>query len=420
VGGVLVVERLGVGCALRTRTGSVKGRSVVGAPAPWVCSNPPCRANTASTHRPARASGRWLRCRAAWSDCNPPLPVGQTYNPPPMKFATYSDGSRDGELLLVARDLQTAVYTAGIASRLQQVLDDWNFLAPQLQALYTLLNQGRASRAFAFEPARCMAPLPRVPDLAELVCEQGRWQARAVPGARLQGPHQPVWTGAPIPEASAPSTPRGRRKGAPEALSDSSSAPGLLQGHLGWAAVLGDVPRGATPEQCLESVRLLLAAQRWQLAGETSCLSLSCAPIALTPDEWGEDWHGGHFKARVLYSLEGKRLPSAKQAVVLEGPAGEEWALGLARACRLHSLGPGTLVWMGLQADVPELAQLDGHSALQWSYLNTQGQPGFGLCAAPVDPRPPAVRDVTHETAPSDVVPNDPEQDPDPQAQSSD
>ena len=78
-----------------------------------------------------------------------------------MKLATYKDGSRDGQLVVVSRDLATAHYATGIAGRLQQALDDWNFIAPQLQDLYVALNQGRARHAFPFEAARCMAPLPR-------------------------------------------------------------------------------------------------------------------------------------------------------------------------------------------------------------------------------------------------------------------
>ena len=78
-----------------------------------------------------------------------------------MKLATYKDGSRDGQLVVVSRDLATAHYASAIATRLQQVLDDWNFLSPQLEDLAATLNAGRARNAFAFDPARCMAPLPR-------------------------------------------------------------------------------------------------------------------------------------------------------------------------------------------------------------------------------------------------------------------
>ena len=78
-----------------------------------------------------------------------------------MKLATYKDGSRDGQLVVVSRDLSQAHYASNIANRLQQVLDDWNYLAPQLQDLSDTLNNGRARHAFPFDPEMCQAPLPR-------------------------------------------------------------------------------------------------------------------------------------------------------------------------------------------------------------------------------------------------------------------
>ena len=78
-----------------------------------------------------------------------------------MKLATYKDGSRDGQLVVVSRDLGLAHFASGIATRLQQVLDDWNFLSPQLEDLATTLNHGKARHAFPFDPAMCAAPLPR-------------------------------------------------------------------------------------------------------------------------------------------------------------------------------------------------------------------------------------------------------------------
>src|SRR3954469_24618389 len=78
-----------------------------------------------------------------------------------MKLATLNDGTRDGQLAVVARDLKTAHLADGIAPTLQAALDDWNFIAPQLEELSQQLNGGRARRAFEFEPAQCMAPLPR-------------------------------------------------------------------------------------------------------------------------------------------------------------------------------------------------------------------------------------------------------------------
>ena len=78
-----------------------------------------------------------------------------------MKLATFKDGTRDGQLAVVSRDLKTAQLADGVARSLQRALDDWSFIAPQLEAIYQDLNHGRARRAFDFEPANCMAPLPR-------------------------------------------------------------------------------------------------------------------------------------------------------------------------------------------------------------------------------------------------------------------
>jgi hypothetical protein len=60
-----------------------------------------------------------------------------------MKLATLKDGSRDGQLVVVSRDLKTAHFATDIAGKLQTVLDDWAFYAPQLQDLYDALNAGR-------------------------------------------------------------------------------------------------------------------------------------------------------------------------------------------------------------------------------------------------------------------------------------
>jgi fumarylacetoacetate (FAA) hydrolase len=78
-----------------------------------------------------------------------------------MKLATLKDGTRDGQLIVVSRDLKTAVVADGIARSLQRALDDWAFIAPQLDELYRQLNDGRARRSFDFEARNCMAPLPR-------------------------------------------------------------------------------------------------------------------------------------------------------------------------------------------------------------------------------------------------------------------
>jgi fumarylacetoacetate (FAA) hydrolase len=78
-----------------------------------------------------------------------------------MKLASLKDGTRDGQLIVVSRDLHTAAVADAIAPTMQRILDDWAFYAPQLRDLYDELNQGRARNTFSFDAKECMAPLPR-------------------------------------------------------------------------------------------------------------------------------------------------------------------------------------------------------------------------------------------------------------------
>src|SRR6478752_6746064 len=78
-----------------------------------------------------------------------------------MKLCTIDDGTRDGRLHVVARDLSRAVAATGIADTLQAALEDWSTVTPKLQALAGALESGSARGAIAFDPARARAPLPR-------------------------------------------------------------------------------------------------------------------------------------------------------------------------------------------------------------------------------------------------------------------
>ena len=51
-----------------------------------------------------------------------------------MKLATLRNGSRDGALLIVSRDLAWAIHVGDITPNLQAALDDWETAAPLLTA----------------------------------------------------------------------------------------------------------------------------------------------------------------------------------------------------------------------------------------------------------------------------------------------
>ena len=250
-----------------------------------------------------------------------------------MKLATYRDGSRDGQLVVVSRDLALAHYASGIASRLQQVLDDWNFLSPQLEDLSATLNGGKARHAFAFEPARCMAPLPRAYQWA---LGPGRGRDAAAPTQRasdeLLGPHDDA------------------------CLPDSPAAAGL---QAGFAVVTGDLPRGASPAQALERVRLVLLAHVWSLPGHVQPAG-AFAPLAVTPDELGQAWLDGRVLLEVRTRCDAEP-GAAHPAQPSPDFAGWLAALARVRAVRAGSIvGPGAEPATGPDAADPAPAWEDG------------------------------------------------------------
>ena len=232
-----------------------------------------------------------------------------------MKLATYKDGSRDGQLVVVSRDLSQAHYTSHIANRLQQVLDDWNFLSPQLQDIFDALNAGRARHAFPFDPAQCMAPLPRAYQCVVAAAWPGHGallrkaagMAEAEDGANgldivqragdaLLGAHDPM-------------------RCAAEAMG--------LDFAAGVAVVTGDLPQDCAPERALDGVRLLMLCNALTLrhlqtpggAGKASELQSQCAtafsPVAVTPDELGDAWSRGRVHLPLHCSWNGRKVGMA-------------------------------------------------------------------------------------------------------------
>jgi fumarylacetoacetate (FAA) hydrolase len=264
-----------------------------------------------------------------------------------MKLATLKDGSRDGQLAVVSRDLTSAHFASGIATRLQQVLDDWNFLSPQLEDLYATLNGGKARHAFAFDPQACMAPLPRAYQWADGSAYPSH--VRRVLHAR----------GAEVP-AGLLEVPLMYQGGSDDFLGPRDDAVFVdaawgvdLEAEL--AVVTGDIAIGATPEAALEAVRLLVLANDWTLRSLVPAEVVSgfgflqskpattFAPVAVTPDELGGAWRGGRMHLKVHSEVNGERLGD------VDGGARMHFHFGqlLAHLARTRNVRAGSIVGGG-------------------------------------------------------------------------
>ncbi|GMV46168.1 MAG: hypothetical protein AMXMBFR66_15660 [Pseudomonadota bacterium] len=266
-----------------------------------------------------------------------------------MKLASLKDGSRDGQLVVVARDLGRAHHAGAIAGTLQRVLDDWNFLAPQLEDLYAELNAGRARHAFAFDPRQCMAPLPRAFQWADGSAYLNHVElVRRARGAE--------------PPADLHDEPLMYQGGSDDFLGPCDDLPCSdrewgIDFEAEVAVVTGDVPMGATPEAALEGVRLLMLANDWTLRALVpaelakgfgfvqSKPATAFAPVAATPDELGAAWRGGRVHLALDCTLNGVRVGHCDAGAEMHFHFGQLIA-HLARTRKLRSgsiVGGGTV-----------------------------------------------------------------------------
>jgi fumarylacetoacetate (FAA) hydrolase len=265
-----------------------------------------------------------------------------------MKLATYQDGSRDGQLVVVSRDLGQAHYASHIANRMQQVLDDWNYLAPQLQDVYDALNAGRARHAFAFNPAQCLAPLPRAYQWADAAAYPG-------PGPSSQSSQ---------PSQLAPADAQAQTEAQAQAevqvqTMRQHSGDSLLGAHApmvcanaddgidfeaGIAVITGDVPMGSTAERALDGIRLVVLANTLCLRSHNvGAVATAFSPVAITPDELGEAWSQGRVSLPLQCTWNGRKVGLCD--------AGTDMALHfgqlIAQQCQTRAVHAGTIVGAG-------------------------------------------------------------------------
>jgi fumarylacetoacetate (FAA) hydrolase len=264
-----------------------------------------------------------------------------------MKLASYKDGSRDGQLVVVSRDLSTAHYATGIATRMQQLLDDWNFLSPQLEDLYTTLNHGKARHAFAFDPKICMAPLPRAFQWADGSAYINH--VELVRKARKADMPESFYTDPLMYQGGSDDF-----LGPCDDIVVSSEKMGIdFEAEV--AVVTGDVAMGVEPDAALSSIRLLMLANdvslRHLIPSELakgfgflqSKPATSFSPVAVTPDELGSAWSGGRVHLSLQSSWNGKRVGLCEAGPEMTFHFGQL----IAHLCKTRRVRAGSIIGSG-------------------------------------------------------------------------
>ncbi|MEP7706189.1 fumarylacetoacetate hydrolase family protein [Paraglaciecola sp. 25GB23A] len=264
-----------------------------------------------------------------------------------MKLASLKTAKRDGQLIVVSQDLKYAVKVEHIALTLQQALDDWDTKAPLLEQVYRSLCAGKQDKCFEFNAQLCSSPLPRAFQWADGSAYVNHVElVRKARGAEMP---ESFWT-----------DPLMYQGGSDDFIGPYDD---IVFANDNWgidfeaeiAVITDDVPMGTEASSAASHIRLLMLVNdvslRGLIPGELakgfgffqSKPSSAFSPIAVTPDELGDNWQDSkvHLPLLSYYNAALFGKPSAGQDMTFN------FAQLVAHAAKTRNLGSGTIIGSG-------------------------------------------------------------------------
>lgn len=233
-----------------------------------------------------------------------------------MKLATLKNGTRDGELIVVSKDLRRYISACEVASSLQQALDNWSVKSAELTDLATQLEQDENLGQEFYQQA-CASPLPRAYQWAD-----GSAYINHVELVRKA-------RGAEVPK-SFYDDPLMYQGGSDSFLGPYDDIP---LGDPKWgldmeaeiAVITDDVAQGVSETEAAAHIKLIMLCNDVSLRGLIpaelekgfgffqSKPSSAFSPVAVTPEELGDNWRDNlvHLPMRVDYNGEAFGRPNA-------------------------------------------------------------------------------------------------------------
>ena len=264
-----------------------------------------------------------------------------------MKLATLNDGSRDGSLAIVSRDLKHARTVPDIARSLQGALDDWNRIEPLLRKAATELEAATSGSRQGFDVHQAMAPLPRCYQWAD-----GSAYVNHVELVRkARGADMPAsfWTEPMIYQGAGD-----RNLGPTAAIPLPDPQYGCdFEGEI--AVITDDVPLGTQEADAGRHIKLIVLVNdvtfRNLVPAELakgfgffqSKPQTAFSPLAVTPDELAGAWDGDRLHLPLIVHRGDAKFGHPN--------AGKEMVFGfrrlIAHAARTRPLVAGTIVGSG-------------------------------------------------------------------------
>jgi fumarylacetoacetate (FAA) hydrolase len=262
-----------------------------------------------------------------------------------MKLATLKSSSRDGQLVVVSRDLEHAVVVGDHVPTMQFAMENWVDVEHILQDHYSALNNGASSNQFKFDPKNAMAPLPRAHQFVDasaflnhgkIIDEAFNITVKKVAGipVMIQRQSDDFWP----PCDDYPF------------ITEADN--GDFEGE--FAVIVDDTPMGSTAEVAGSKIRLVMimndVSMRTHLFRELQMgfglinakPATVFSPVAVTPDELGSSWQDGriHLDMQVYRNGELFGHPNGSEM---------DWSFGelLAHLAYNRNLKAGTILGSG-------------------------------------------------------------------------
>lgn len=264
-----------------------------------------------------------------------------------MKLASLKNGQRDGQLVVVSRDLSRCMAVPAIAATMQQALDHWSVAAPQLAEVYQALNSGTVHGEQAFDQAQCESPLPRAYQWADGSAYVNH--VELVRRARNSEMPPSFWTD-PLMYQGGSDDFIGPR----DAIEVVSEDYGIdFEGEV--AVITDDVPMAISAEEARHKIRLVMLVNDVSLRGLIpnelakgfgffqSKPASAFSPVAVTPDELGADWQDAKLHLPLVSHLNGKLFGQPNAGVDMTFDFGQL----VAHAAKTRNLGAGAVIGSG-------------------------------------------------------------------------
>jgi fumarylacetoacetate (FAA) hydrolase len=262
-----------------------------------------------------------------------------------MKLASLKDG-RDGRLIVVSRDLTRCADASAVANTLQAAIDDWDAALPRLTEISDSLEAGRIAH-MPFDPGKCSSPLPR----AYQWLDGSAYVNHVALVRQARGAEVPAsfWTD-PLMYQGISDIVIGPRE--PIALADEAWG---IDIEAEVVVILGDLPMGATREQAVKAIKLIMLVNDVTLRNITapelakgfgflqSKPPSAFTPVAVTPDELGKAWDGAKVDLPLMSFINGKPFgkPICSVDMTFDFPA------LIVHAAKTRPIGAGTILGAG-------------------------------------------------------------------------